>query len=205
MTTNPIFTIGHSTHSLERFVSLLRGQDVTAVTDVRSMPYSRVAPHFSREPLEKGLKEFGIKYVFLGAELGARSNDPSCYQAGRVQYSRLAQTPLFRAGIDRVVRGADLYRIALMCSEREPLACHRTILIARVLSGLGISVKHILADGRVETHDAAIERLLRSVGLSDHDFFKPKEALVAEALTRQEERIAYTDEKLDLQKATESA
>ncbi len=116
-----IFTIGHSTHSAEVFLALLRQHGVEAVADVRSSPFSRFNPQFNREPLEQFLKANGIWYVFLGKELGARSEDRSCYLDGRVQYGRLAQTALFQSGLDRVQQGAARYRVALMCAEKEPL------------------------------------------------------------------------------------
>ena len=191
-----VLTIGHSTHSLDVFVKLLRQHDVTALADVRSTPYSRANLQFNRETLDRDLKAQGIKYVFLGAELGARSNDLTCYEHGRVQYARLARTDLFRSGIDRVIRGANEYRITLMCAEKEPLDCHRTILVARALTELGVTVQHILADGRLESHDATMERLLKIVGLRDHDLFRSRDELMAEALDRQEQKVAYVNEKL---------
>lgn len=192
----PVLTIGHSTHSLDVFVKLLCQHAVTALADVRSTPYSRANPQFNRETLEGHLKAQGIKYVFLGPELGARSNDLTCYEHGRVQYARLARTDLFRSGIDRVIRGANEYHIALMCAEKEPLDCHRTLLVARALADLGVVVQHILSDGRLESHDATMERLLQVIGLRDHDMFRSRDDLIAEALVRQEERVAYVNEKL---------
>jgi len=194
--TNPVLTVGHSTHSIEIFLTLLTRHGVTALADVRSTPYSRTNPQFNRETLERHVKEHAINYVFLGAELGARSNDLTCYDHGRVQYARLAQTDLFRAGIDRVIRGANEFRIALMCAEKEPLDCHRTILVARALVDLDVTVQHILADGRLESHDATMERLLKIVGLPDHELFRSRDELVTEALFRQEQKVAYVDEKL---------
>ena len=192
----PVFTIGHSTHSLEAFVALLRQHGVTALGDVRSAPYSRFNPQFNREALETSLMANGIKYVFMGRELGARPDDRSCYENGRVQYARLANTTLFRNGIERVVRGADEYRIALMCAEKEPLECHRTLLVARAMAERGIIVQHILGDGRLEPHEAAMERLLNVVGLPHQDLFRTRDELIAEALARQEERVAYADDRL---------
>jgi uncharacterized protein (DUF488 family) len=87
-----VLTIGHSTHPIETFLGLLHQHGVTAVADVRSAPYSRFNPQFNKDALEHDLKEHGIRYVFLGRELGARSDDPSCYDKGRVQYGRLART-----------------------------------------------------------------------------------------------------------------
>lgn len=189
-----VLTIGHSTLSIESFVAALRQHGVTAVADVRSAPYSRFNPQFNRESLADALRHAGIKYVFLGHELGARSKDPSCYENGRVQYRSLARTSTFQEGIERVVRGAHEYRIALMCAEKEPLECHRTLLVARVLAERGVTIKHILSDGRVEPHEATMRRLLDAVHLPHEDLFRSNQELIAEALVRQEERIAYVDE-----------
>jgi uncharacterized protein (DUF488 family) len=187
-----VFTIGHSTHPQERFIALLRQHGITALCDVRSKPYSRMNPQFNREELEVALQAHGIAYRFLGKELGARSDDPNCYESGRVQYSRLAETNLFKYDLKRVLRGMkEDFRIALMCAEKEPLECHRTILVARHLAECGVAVAHIHADGRLESHDAALSRLARMVNLPDDDMFHSREELLADAYRRQEERIAY--------------
>lgn len=191
---NSIFTIGHSTHSAEAFLALLRQHEVEALADVRSSPFSRFNPQFNRLPLEQSLKANGIRYVFLGKELGARSDDRSCYDHGRVQYSRLAQTALFQSGLDRVLQGAAKYRVALMCAEKEPLECHRTLLVAKALAERGKEVLHIHADGHLETHEAAMDRLLTLTGVPDGDMFLTKEELLAKALARQEEQVAYVEE-----------
>jgi len=191
---NSIFTIGHSTHSAEAFLALLRQHEVEALADVRSSPFSRFNPQFNRLPLEQYLKANGIHYVFLGKELGARSDDRSCYDHGRVQYSRLAQTALFQSGLDRVLQGSAKYRVALMCAEKEPLECHRTLLVAKALAARSQKVLHIHADGRLETHEAALERLLTLTGVPDEDMFLTREELLSKALARQEELVAYVDE-----------
>ena len=193
---NPVFTIGHSTHGLLRFMDLLRKHGITAVADVRSAPYSRFNPQFNRETLCKALASEGIKYVFLGEQLGARSKDPYCYDNGRVRYERLANTGGFKEGLDRVIRGAGEYKIALMCAEKDPLECHRTLLVARAIVEHGICVQHILSDGRSEPHELTMQRLLDVVDLPRQDLFCSKEELLTEALARQEERIAYVDEKM---------
>lgn len=194
VTDHPIYTIGHSTHSAEAFLALLRQHQVEAIADVRSSPFSRFNPQFNREALEQCLRTNGIRYVFLGKELGARSEDRSCYLDGRVQYGRLAQTPLFQSGLDRVLQGAAKYRVALMCAEKEPLECHRTLLVSKALVARGQPVLHIHADGHLETHEAALERLLDVTGLPKEDLFRSKEELLAEALARQEQQVAYVDE-----------
>ena len=186
-----ILTIGHSTHPQKRFIALLLQHGITALCDVRSKPYSRVNPQFNREELKESLRERCIKYVFLGKELGARSEDPMCYENGKVQYDRLAHTDLFRRGLERVQNGMKEYRLALMCAEKEPLECHRTILIARHLADLGLDVQHIHADGRLESHTDALSRLVRILNLPEHDMFRSPGELLADAYRRQEERIAY--------------
>jgi uncharacterized protein (DUF488 family) len=190
---NSIYTVGHSTHTAEVFIRLLTQHEITAVADVRSVPASRFTPQFNKEPLKRALREADVEYVFLGRELGARSDNPACYEDGQVRYDRLAQTPEFAAGIDRLRRGVQTQRIAIMCAEQEPLDCHRTVLVARVLAGQGLSVDHIHRDGQVETHDDAMLRLLAGFGLDQADLFHSPEELLEEALSRQEHRIAYVD------------
>jgi len=189
-----VFTIGHSTQPIERFVSLLKQHEITAVSDVRSKPYSRMNPQFNRETLKATLRDHGIAYAFLGEELGARSKDRSCYENGKVQYGRLAETDLFRQGLKRVQEGASKFRIALMCAEKEPLDCHRTILVARYLGVLGIDVRHILGDGRLETHAAAVDRLIKQFRLPVDDMFSVRENIIDEAYRLQEQRVAYSEE-----------
>jgi len=191
-----VLTIGHSTHALEAFLTLLLRHGVTALADVRSAPYSRFNPQFNKHALERSLKADGIDYVFLGRELGARSDDPSCYEGGRVRYSRLALTERFGRGIDRVMRGAQAHRIALMCAEKEPLECHRTLLVARALDEQGIGVAHILGDGGLEPHRDAMDRLLDIAGLPREDLFRSRGELIAEAIARQEEKVAYVGKRL---------
>jgi uncharacterized protein (DUF488 family) len=116
---HPVLTVGHSTHSFEAFVGLLRQHGVTALVDVRSAPFSRFNPQFNKDALEHSLTAHDIKYVFLGRELGARSDDTSCYEKGRVQYGRLARTELFRSGLERVMTGSREHRIGLMCAEKD--------------------------------------------------------------------------------------
>lgn len=201
-----VFTVGHSTHTQERFIDLLLRHGITAVCDVRSTPYSRVNPQFNHETLEKALLAHCVAYRFLGKELGARSDDPDCYENGKVQYDRLAETELFRRGLMRVLRGLKEDRcIALMCAEREPLECHRTILVARHLAALGLHIEHIHADGHLESHATALRRLARMLDLSEDNMFLSGEDLLAAAYRRQEERIAYDRGKVDFTRARSRA
>lgn len=196
VTTPQVLTVGHSNHSIERFIGLLTLNGVTAVADVRSHPYSRFSPSFNRDPLASALKQQRVAYVFLGRELGARSEDRTCYENGRVQYRRLAATPLFKAGMQRVIDGAQAHRVALLCAEREPLDCHRALLVSRELEGVGVQVAHVHADGSVESHAAAMARLLELLRMPNADLFRSRDELIADAYAAQEQRIAYVNEAL---------
>jgi uncharacterized protein (DUF488 family) len=190
---NPLFTIGHSTHELPRFLDLLRAHGIQEVADVRSQPYSRHTPWFSRDTLERALKLEGIRYVFLGRELGARRDERDCYIAGKVSYDRIAQAAAFRAGLARLQQDTATTRVALMCAEKDPLDCHRTILVARHAAAFA-QVFHIRADGTLEAHTALEHRMRRLYGLFDSDLFLPPEAQLTEAYTRRGEEIAYVEE-----------
>jgi uncharacterized protein (DUF488 family) len=187
-----VYTIGHSTHPLARFVELLTMHGIRAVADVRSHPYSRFNPQFRRDALRASLAAAGIDYLFMGRELGARSDDPACYVGGTVDYARLAQTPLFQQGLELVGAKAAERRIALMCAEKDPLTCHRTILVGRALGDRGFAAEHIREDGGIESGDAALVRLLEETGLDDGDLFRDRDALIAEAYRRRGEQIAYS-------------
>jgi len=186
-----VFTIGHSNREFADLLALLRRHAITAVGDVRSQPYSRRYPQFSREPLEKALKDAGILYVFLGRELGARSDDPSCYENGSVKYERLAETELFQSGLDRVEQGMATHRLALLCAEKEPLNCHRFALVSRELAQRGVGVLHILEDGRAEPHEETVSRMLESLHLPEADLFRSREEIVADAYQMHGDKIAY--------------
>lgn len=186
-----VYTIGHSNHPIERFLDLLRLHGIDAVADVRSQPFSRYNPQFNRETLRDSLKQFDIAYVYLGQELGARADDPDCYIDGQVQFDRLARTPLFRAGLSRLERGAARHRIALMCAEKDPLTCHRTILVCPHVEALGFEVRHILDDGRIETHAEALDRLLADSGWTGAELFRGPDEALADAWKERERQIAY--------------
>lgn len=187
-----LFTIGHSTHDWVEFVTLLQEHGVTAVADVRSQPSSRL-PQYVKVQLQAGLKEAGIDYVFLGRELGARRDEPECYDDDQAVYEKIADLPAFREGLDRIVRGLEKHRIALMCAEKEPLDCHRTVLICRHLRSRGIPIRHILADGTLEDHEATERRLLRITN-TERTLFEPdltEEELLNQAYEARGREIAY--------------
>ena len=119
------------------------------------------------------------------------------YEDGRVRYDRVAETESFRSGLDRVVSGAVRYRIVLMCAEKEPLDCHRTLLVARALDDQGVDVAHIRADGGLEPHRVAMDRLLDIHKLSrEGDLSGTREELIDTAIAQQAQRVAYSDDKV---------
>jgi uncharacterized protein (DUF488 family) len=191
----PVYTIGHSTHTSAKLLALLAKHGVTAVADVRSQPYSRLHPQFNRENLQADLRAGGIRYAFLGRELGARTEDRSCYVGGKVQYDLLARTPLFQSGLDRIAHGRGKYRIALLCAERDPLTCHRTILVARHLVARGIPIWHISDSGELESHDDSLSRLLAELGSAEREMFRDREERVRDAYAHRGEHIAYVEKR----------
>ncbi|SKA06243.1 DUF488 family protein [Consotaella salsifontis] len=179
-----IWTIGHSNHAYEAFLELLRSHQITALADVRSIPYSRRVPHFSRAPLSARLREDGIAYVHLGLELGARPSDPALMTNGHADFDKIAAGDAFNTGLDRLIEGAKSHRIAIMCAERDPADCHRCLLVGRALHERGVLVRHILADGEV-TDQAAIEgRLMAMHGQGEVDLFASPEERRAAAYRR---------------------
>ena len=187
-----IYSIGHSNYPIERFIALLQQHGIQALADVRSNPYSRFNPQFNREKLQASLASADIRYVYLGEELGARSKDSAVYdEDGRVSYAKLAQTPLFRQGITRLQTGMQQLRIAIMCAERNPLECHRTILVSRELEKIGIPVTHILHDGTLEPNRHAMQRLATDLKLAESDLFRSQDELIEDAYDAQGRRMGY--------------
>ncbi len=149
-----IYTVGHSNQSLERFIALLQRHQIQSLVDVRSAPYSRYVPHFNRPELEDAIERQGIRYLYLGEELGGRPPTDDYYdEQDHVLYSRVARAEFFLRGLERLKDEAAEYRAAIVCSEEDPINCHRHLLIARVLDDQGVRVLHIRGDDREQTED----------------------------------------------------
>ena len=191
----PVYTVGHSTHSWAEFVKLLLRHRIDAVFDVRSAPFSRYATHFNYDQLRQSLEIIGIAYEFLGDELGGRPADRSCYDSeGQVRYDQVAATDFFDEGIGRVVRRADECRVVLLCTEKEPLDCHRTLLVARELKERSVEVDHILWDGNLENHSTSMDRLLDLFNLSHlGDMFQSKDDTIGNAINLQAKKVAHVN------------
>ena len=188
-----VFTVGHSTLPYEAFLELLRIAGVTAVADVRSTPFSRHFPHFNRDPLKSRLATDAVAYVFLGKELGGRPQTSNLFYDGVADYERMATTDSFNDGLRRVLDGSKQFRIALMCSERNPLDCHRCLLVGRALSERGTDVRHIMGNGTIEPHDRVEQALLNMAEKHHDDFFMSAELRLAEAYRERSMKVAFAD------------
>ncbi|MBI4312936.1 MAG: DUF488 domain-containing protein [Chloroflexi bacterium] len=154
-----ILTIGHSNQTLEAFLSLLSAYGIGVIADVRSTPVSRYSPQFDQKTIALALPRSGFKYVYMGAELGGRPSTSGFYDTKRrVLYDQVAQSPTFGQGIQRLMKGAESYVVAVMCSEEDPSFCHRRLLIGRVLTESGVEIAHIRGDGSLQT-EAELARL----------------------------------------------
>ena len=187
-----IFTIGHSNHSLEDFLVLLNQHNIATLADVRSSPYGRLE-HFNREIIAAALKAAGIEYIFMGRELGARREEPECYENGVAVYEKIAGLPVFQEGLSQLRQLALKSPLAIMCAEKEPLDCHRTILICRHLRDSGLQIKHILADGGLEDHARTEKRLVKKMGI-ERTLFEPdlsEEEMIRRAYDERGQEIAF--------------
>ncbi|MBE9091663.1 DUF488 domain-containing protein [Microcystis aeruginosa LEGE 11464] len=205
-----IFTIGHSNHTPEKFLELLSIHNINALADVRSAPYSRYLPHFNKQALQSYLPKAEIRYVFLGAELGARPADSSCYVEGRALYEKIAVLDSFQQGLKRIIKGSQNHRIALMCAEKDPITCHRAILVCRHLLSFNLEIAHIHSNGDLEYQENLEERLLQIHDLQDKQeniqlsLFPtvsqpqlPRSERISQAYQLQGDRIAYVEKDHD--------
>jgi uncharacterized protein (DUF488 family) len=190
-----LFTIGHSNHSLDRFIELLLEHRLSTIADIRSGPYSKYSPHFNKDVLDSALRNAGIDYMFLGRELGAQRSEGDCYIDGQAKYDRIAHLPAFQRGLEIVLQKVEHYRIALMCSESDPITCHRTILVCRELKKIcpDLEITHLLGDGKVERQEMSEKRLVNLHKLQPELFgdLTSTSGLIEKAYDLQAEKIAY--------------
>jgi hypothetical protein len=187
-----IYTIGHSNYEIDYFLKIVYSYNIEIIVDVRSVPYSKYCPQFNKEPIKKSLNNSGIKYLFLGKELGARPDEPSCYCNGKVKFDILRATELFKRGIYRLEEEVNKGCIlAIMCSEKNPIDCHRTILISRVLKKNGLDIKHIVSDIETINQNEIEKQLKKEFNLQPLLFDKEDspQQRIEEAYKKQEERI----------------
>lgn len=191
---NDLFTIGYSPHSLESFLETIQKHRINAVVDVRSMPFSRFKPEFNRDTLSDFLKTKDIKYVFLGNECGARFDDPNCYKNGKANYKLISKHQKFQKGLKRIKKGLKEYSITLMCAEKDPIKCHRMILICRNLKNINVNINHIIDTDNLETQEQSEKRLLKLFKLDQPDLFMTEKQRLDLAYDSQSEIIAFSEE-----------
>jgi uncharacterized protein (DUF488 family) len=181
--TVPVFSIGYgSQRTSEEFVELLGRYGVKYLVDVRTKPYSKYRPEFSKEAIEIIARKAGIGYVFMGDTLGGLPADTSCYTDGKVDYGKVRDRDWFKRGIDRIEAGWKAgHRLAMMCAELEPERCHRSKLLGEALAARGVLVGHIDEDGDVLTQQTVLNRLtggqgaLFDTGLTSRKKYRPAE------------------------------
>ena len=191
MSSFDLFSIGHSNIPAERFIAMLRAVGADTVADVRSTPFSRFFPWFSGNNLARLLAQQSMGYLPYGDTLGGRPRDPALYCGGVADYDAMARQPEFEAGLERLRADMARRRVCLMCAEREPLDCHRCLLMARVLAGRGLSIGHILHDGKIEPHGATEQRLLQLDAAPDDLFVTGQQGRLAAAYRRRADAVAY--------------
>jgi uncharacterized protein (DUF488 family) len=180
-----LYSIGHSNHDLSHLVHLLHSAGVSAVADVRSQPYSQRLPQFNRPELDRGLQDCGLAYTFAGHRLGGRPAQLQPYDdEGRVDYEHVRATAAFQRGLDELCAALEQFSVAMLCSEEDPLDCHRGLMIAPALVERGIFPAHLRGDGTIESMAEFEERLLRETGVGVGIF----DGLFASMISGQERR-----------------
>ena len=202
---NTVYTIGYSGYhqDMARFVSDLKVHGINVVADVRTSPYSKFSPEFNREAIQAGLRSAGLKYVFMGDELGARPADRHCYVDGAVDYDRIVAADFFKHGLDRVQTGVSRgYVITLLCAEKDPIDCHRNVLVAHSLAKRGIDIKHLIqlapnepavAEEREDTESRMFEECDQGDSRQD-DLFMSRDSILDKVYKLRFKKIAYREE-----------
>lgn len=194
-----IYTIGHSTYNVEKFINLLKVHDITCIVDVRSTPYSQFAPQFNEREIKFLLNKNGITYIYMGEEFGARRENATLYKSnGKLDFEKTKSSPEFLSGVKRIEAGLNKgFNIAMMCSEKAPQDCHRCIMIGKAFSDYGYEVEHILEDSTL-LRQADIDQLLLNkyfpdraqLSLFDCNDMSEKDYIEA-AYRKKEDEIAY--------------
>ncbi|MHC8491715.1 DUF488 domain-containing protein [Thalassospira sp. SM2505] len=188
-----IFTVGYAGHDRVSLLALFKAHGITAVADIRTFRRSSYWTAFDADSFGPFLRENGIAYVFMGDVMGGKPQVPELYPGGQLDYDLMAKTPDFKTGIERLVAGAAKYRICLMCAEKDPLDCHRTLLIAPALKQAGFDLRH-LVEGRIETQSDTESRMVAINGGDVPDLFasaaNDPDADYKLALARQIRRVA---------------
>ena len=193
MKTFSLYTIGYSAFEPVNLIRLLNERSIGAVADVRSTPYSSRFREYNREQLQALLRRNRIHYLYLGKELGARPDKPELYSNGRADFRKMAATESFREACQRIRNGLSKMSICLLCAEKDPIQCHRTVLICHNFLKLypAANISHILADGGIESQEQTDLRIMRKHDLLREHLLMDFEQRMEEAYRKQEEEVAY--------------
>ena len=182
-----LYSIGHSSQTQEEFLVLLVSYGINCIVDVRSVPASKYSPQFNQETLKWFLKSHGIQYLHFGDEFGARRTD-CLNESEQVDFEKAVETHLFQKGVERVMNGLERgFRIAFMCSEADPLECHRFSLVSRYFYDQGLDVQHILKDGTLASH-ATLEKEMINQFLHSRKYRLPEVDLLFGTYSQEEQR-----------------
>lgn len=193
MIKNTVYSIGHSTHSIDVFANLLNKCEISALADVRSVPWSRYQTHFNKDELKSSLRDYGMDYRFYGKALGGRPDKPSLFNGLVANYEAMSQVESFKQGIKLIIEGSKKHKLVMMCSEHDPIDCHRCLLVGRALSEADINVKHILANGEITSQDVIEDQLLIMNNSFCDDLYAPREELLDLAYKARSMKVAYRD------------
>ena len=186
-----LYTVGHSNQTQDEFLHLLRGHNVNCIVDVRSVPASKYAPQFNEDMLRWFLKDNGVRYLHFGEEFGARRYD-SLNEFGQVDFELAMQTPNFLHGVERLINGLEKgFSIALMCSEANPLECHRFAFLSRYFHEHGLDVQHILKDATLAPHATLEREMLEEYRKSRKHRLPDIDALFGSYTAEDQRRDAY--------------
>ena len=156
-----LFTIGHSNHSLENFKKILSDNNIHYVLDVRSIPRARFVPHFNEKQLSHYLNSINVNYANMGKYFGARQTQKEYYsQEGYLDFELFRESDLFQIGLNTTLKLLENSNVLLLCMERDPIDCHRAIMVGRGFELSRIKVNHILFDSTIITQDELNHRLL---------------------------------------------
>lgn len=189
---NRIYTIGHSTHTLDHFMELLSMHQINFILDVRSVPYSKYCPQYNREAIAAELKGRNINYAFMGKYFGARQTDLNLYTAdGYVDFEAVRESKVFNIGLENVEKGMSHYNIALMWAEKKPMDCHRAILVGHAFWLKGHDVCHILSDGKFQTQEDINKDVLHMYFPNNSISGDEKDCYLTEAYKLHNKKVGY--------------
>ena len=193
-----VFTIGYAAFNIDDFIEILKSHKISHLIDVRSNPVSEYYQDYNSFNLEPELKQHNIIYENLALEFGARQENKEFFsEGGFVDFEKFTQSDQFKKGLAKIKKGLELgYNFVLMCAEKDPINCHRSIMIGYAMQKNGIEVLHIMHDGQLQPQ-GEIDKILLELYFSDRNqlnlFIKSsdEQELIEQAYKKQNAKIGY--------------